>query len=162
MGNRPSTIEMKIANGTFRKHKHGGADLVPKPSRVEDLVAPESLGELGLELWNLWFPELVGLGIITVVDVPAFTQACELADKIADLDRHIEKGGWTYLNDKSGAKIANPHIAIRQKYVAEQLNLLDRFGLVPVSRQKIQIKQPKPVKEAAARPKFQPLSKQVK
>ena len=156
MGTRGITTAMRMERGTFRPHKHGGPELVPKPGSVEDLVAPESLKNLGLELWNLWFPELVGLGVITVVDVPAFQKACEIADKVEELDSIIESEGWTYENPRSGSKLANPHIAIRQKYMNEYLHLMDKFGLVPVSRQKIQMV---PQQKVSSKAKFKPLGK---
>lgn len=139
MGRHREPPAVKMAKGTFRADRDGNPDLIPMPEIVGDAKPPRHLKERGLNYWNLIYPELIKLNVLTIVDLPAFEELCSLMDKIHEMEVFLaEKGQW-YTSPK-GAILRHPAAIQRTQYVSERNTLMDRFGLNPTSRGKLQIK----------------------
>jgi len=115
---------------------------IPKP--------PSWLNSEAKRAWKRLSHELKRLGLLTVIDIEAFTAACQAYGIWVECERYYKKTNpvtgnpygrtYEYVN-KNGATniIARPEVAIGNKALDQFKALLGEFGMTPSSRAGIEI-----------------------
>lgn len=137
MGKPRKPKELKVLEGSYRADRDRG-DAPILPAAATSTPAPKSLGEHGAKVWRELFPDLVGAGIVTACDVPAFETYCRTHDEIADCDETLAKEGH-YILAGNGALKAHPALSVRFRWLSLQRDYAKQFGLTSASRQAIHV-----------------------
>lgn len=131
----------------------------PKPTPVVDVPNPPAwLNTYGKKAWKRLAPELERLGLLTVVDLEAFTAACQSYGIWVECEKFFKKKdpmtskpyGRTYeYTNKAGEtnEIARPEVKIGQKALEHFRSFMTEFGLSPSSRAGIDVKPTKQEKD---------------
>lgn len=144
---KPSAIKELQGNAGHRPVN----DDEPKP-QVGVPEKPKGMLPAASREWERIVPELMRLGVLTVVDGKALAGYCdayaywEKARK--DMDRHglvCEEPVLNKEGDEIGTKLkANPAVAIYATMGKLMKTFLVEFGLTPASRSKLKVEKPKP------------------
>lgn len=111
-GRKPKPTQLRLLEGN-REHRPIPDIIKVKPAKP---AAPRFLDDIGKKEWKKRVPELYRLGLLTILDIPAFETYCSLYSEY--------KNETNTLNDK--LKIAKE----MRLYLAE-------FGMTPSSRSKV-------------------------
>ena len=142
-GHNRKSIEQHIAEGTYRRDRHGesyqghsAAKLADDP--VSNLgIKPSSwLPERAKELFNDLAPQLIKLGTLDFLSLRLFEALCVTWSQIRDIDKIIEKEG-TVIEDAKGRR--KPHLLLSEQKRCEKLfmDLCKDFGMTPAARIKM-------------------------
>ncbi len=107
--------------------------VLPKP--------PDWIGADARELWMDLAPKLSRLGLLTELDVGAFTILCVTWGHWREADRYIAQHGDVYTN-AAGLEKRHPMSGIASDTAKMLLTLCGQFGLTPLSRQRLQVPPP--------------------
>jgi phage terminase small subunit len=115
MGNKPKPPELRVFEGN---RGHRPIPNSPKPSRGRKFPnAPRYLDQIAQREWRLRGKELFSLGLLTILDLPAFEAYCD----------------WYSI--WRGAKTATA-----KKEAAHQMRMfMLEFGMTPSSRTKVNV-----------------------
>jgi P27 family predicted phage terminase small subunit len=120
--------------GTLRRDRHGP---VPAGARLRKVPpVPRELTEHARPHWRRLARVLVEIGTIRAADLPALMLLAETLASIDIARATIEREGMTVVS--RGATKAHPALTMLDKARAQAVSLLDRFGLNPVARQKVE------------------------
>ena len=128
-GRPPKPDAIRIAEGTYRKDRHGDPESKPKPqglSKRPTLTLPESRA-----FWNEYVPKLVELGIAKETDAPRLQMLAE---------------SWGLLRRAVKACNADPldkdaRIAFAE-YSRQFASAAAEFGMNPADRARIIVEKP--------------------
>ncbi len=143
MGRRgppPKPTEMKILEGNPGKQKLNMAE--PKPPVPRALPKPPSrlLSEAKKE-WRRLVPALVGMGVLTEVDLAAFAEICQNYAYYLITDRKIlalgEQGVYAMQKTTTGYVQQHPLLSLRRQYYDQWRRGLADFGLTPATRARL-------------------------
>ena len=127
--------EQHLLQGTFRADRHGKT--VPKPRVNGTLRPPKWLPEGAKAAWKRVAPELTRLGLLTRIDLAAFTAYCVLFYQWQKVAERVNNEGVTY---KSGELTKrNPLVPVMQGLARDLLAIATAFGMTPASRQRIHV-----------------------
>lgn len=109
-----------------------------------ELLEPDALVGVGLELWRVLVPTLEGMGILTTLDAQTVERYCRLYGRWRRLEAAIEEHGDTFevYEVKNGVREfkavrARPEVRLAAE-LSTQLTRLEReLGLSPASRASI-------------------------
>ncbi len=147
MSGRRVPRQSKIIRGTFRHDRNPEDE--PEPTKVETVpAAPKSLGKIGRELWGRLAAELVEHASLSVVDLPALEILCSAYEMSEEARAAIYRPRGrrrtlaAYLKDRPPRLMAEWTVmrsawAVYRQYAVE-------FGLTLSSRNRIDLKPPKP------------------
>lgn len=134
-GRKPKPNELKIFDGNPGKRPLKD---VPKPDKCATCPEPpEWLGEYGQSYWKENAPHLFKLGILRVLDVPAFEQLCIAWNDFQVASRAIAKEGQV-LEDERGKTYKNPRVTVRTEAFNMLRTLQAGFGMIPTERMRIE------------------------
>lgn len=108
----PTAILKKRGSWRAKVRKHE-----PVYKAASDITPPKELTRVGLQLWRKVFPMIIGQGVLTQVDIAAFTRYCVYWQK------------WKTLINKRNTKLTD---LCRLEAVILKLEV--QFGLTPASR----------------------------
>ena len=115
---------------------------VPEPERVKAFNCPSWMPPLGREWWGKVAPQLLALNILTELDKGSF-EATALAYGLMRLAaKQLLDDGFTIKGDRGGEK-RHPASEVYKANVTIFQKGCERFGLDPMSRQRMDIKMPK-------------------
>lgn len=101
---------------------------------VPDFVS----SDLGRKFWDEYGPRVNALGLLEVLDAPAFAMLCEAFAALKDMrDEFDANPEFTSHVGENGAQQPNPLLALISKQMKGVLELLSEFGMTPVARQKL-------------------------
>lgn len=106
----------------------------------DNIVRPTWLDPIGRKMWEDINGELTVTGLITNVDVYALAIACDAYSKYVKASKSIKKDGLVleYKNSIGAVnKVANPNVAIAQKYATQFKSFCSEFGLSPAARARL-------------------------
>ena len=125
----------------------------PKPTRVKELAgnpgkrapnkhepAPETtgipkppahLGRFGKSLWKTYAGKMVGLGLLTDIDVPAWETLCLAYDRMREAGADIKRLGLVCVKDDIARM--RPEVRIEAEARKEFRHYCTEFGLTPAS-----------------------------
>ena len=101
------------------------ANKVPKP--------PSFLDGKAKHLWRELAPGLYAAGLLTNIDIPAFTSLCQSYSRWRDAEAHISKNGML-IPGRRDDFVKNPCVTISKTYHDIYFKLMRSFGLTPESR----------------------------
>jgi P27 family predicted phage terminase small subunit len=105
----------------------------PQPGGLSDVKPPAHLSPAAKSEWRRLMPELIGVGLLTVADLAAFTAYCAAWGDFVEADRHLRTDGLV-LKGKEGQAVRSPWFLVKAKAVEQIVKLGDRFGLSPSAR----------------------------
>ncbi|NRF91543.1 phage terminase small subunit P27 family [Paenibacillus frigoriresistens] len=106
----------------------------------DNVVCPTWLDAVGKKMWHSIMDELSAVDLITNVDVYALALACDAYSKYVKSSKDIKKDGLVLEHKNAiGAvnKVANPSVAIAQKYATQFKSYCSEFGLSPAARARL-------------------------
>jgi len=137
-GPKPTPTALRIAQGTFRRDRHGHPDSQPDFPLVASTDPPGTLGAAGRERWSAVVPSLVATGVLTVGDVAALELYCRSFDEVARLDALLADAG-EFIATKTGFVAPHPAVNQRFKWLDLQRRLASEFALTPASRTTVKV-----------------------
>jgi len=93
--------------------------------------------------WRELAPEMIRVGLLTEIDVPAFLLLCEHYAVAIQAARTIAKDGLTR-NDENGVARKHPLLQVLRDNSRAFRMYATEFGLVPSSRQRLKFEEPEP------------------
>jgi P27 family predicted phage terminase small subunit len=144
MGNPRLPRETKIIRGTFRKHRE--PTHTPDPTRINEIPAPPAhLRPYAKQEWKRVAAELVGEGMLTVLDLATLEICCAAYALYREAENAIyrPKKGRTqtlaqYLNGRNSQTM--PELSTMRGAWQTYRSYLTEFGLAPASRGRISVK----------------------
>ena len=128
--NPPKPHALHIAEGSFRKDRHGSPDEIVyadgDPSPVRKLT-----GE-ALKFWNRVVPDLVSMKVAATVDSDALTQMAECHALVLSAHEKVQE-------NPIGRSERTSYLA----YLAEWGRWAGRFGMTPSDRARLRVEKPK-------------------
>lgn len=126
-------IEQKVLEGTFRKDR--APDNIPN-TNYGIPEAPSYLSDDEKKIWNLLAPVINNMGVLADSDQLALAALC---DATATWKKCITffKTNEVYYESNSALRV-HPMFRIKENSWKTMLQLLDRFGLNPAYRSKIE------------------------
>jgi P27 family predicted phage terminase small subunit len=108
----------------------------PKP-RGQAKCPPWLLAEAKAE-WKRIFPELMRLGLATLVDQAALAGYCQAFAHWVESEKVLAKRGCVMLCP-SGYELQRPEVAMAQKFYSLMHRAAMEFGFTPASRSRIEV-----------------------
>jgi len=119
-GQQAKPTALKKAQGNLGKRKLNERE--PEYQTLTHIDPPSSLvGNIAIQAWEFYMPELINNKILTVVDIHNLEQFCNCMDYIQQMDEILKDSH--FIVGKAGMK-KHPAHTIR----AENLRFLDKFG----------------------------------
>jgi P27 family predicted phage terminase small subunit len=107
----------------------------PKP-KVIIPVCPDWLEEEAKKEWIRVVPELLRIGLLTMIDISALIGYCQSWGRYIEAEKHISEVGTSF-ETANGCLMPVPEVAIAQKYLKLCQSFMIQFGLTPSSRGRI-------------------------
>lgn len=155
LGRPPKPTELHIAQGTFRKHRHGGKDSgtqagVPKPPAwLTDVYEDEADKKAIKGLWRHYADLLTDRGVLTTDNGAALALLCQVTFRhqktAAKVDRLAEPYYETTTAQGDVKYVTHPLVTQLQQLTRELRTQLQSWGLDATSRHKAsKVEAPKP------------------
>jgi P27 family predicted phage terminase small subunit len=136
-GPRPEPTKLKLLKGNPGKRKISTRE--PKPAPVDGAPkCPVWMPADGRREWKRVVPELMRLGILSVVDVASLQGYCASYARALEADRHVKRMGLT-IATKTGFFVQNPAVSIARLAWQAQRQFAAEFGLTPSARTRIEM-----------------------
>lgn len=139
-GPTPTPNAVKIAEGTYRRDRHGDAALVAPGVPIK----PKWLGEVGSAVWDETIEKLLAVdGLLAQMDGAALSIYCDAWEDFHDAVESINQEGAVCIGEKGGAY---PHPAVGMKNQARAViaKYEAKFGLTPSDRVGLKVQPNKP------------------
>lgn len=136
MGRKPKPTALKALAGNPGKRPLN--DREPKPTAYGG-GPPEWLGDEAKAVWKQMAPALQKAGLLTVLDVAAFTCLCQCAAEIEIASKILKQDGHVITSGDKGYKQQHPAVGMLRSAWRMLLSFAGEFGLTPASRQKATI-----------------------
>ena len=137
-GRKPKPTALKILEGNPGCRKLNENEPKPLPI-IPD--CPEWLSGKAKKIWEKLAPMLENMGVLTEADEIALAAICSLYARYKDLEKVIDKKGYTEKNSRSGVKPV-PEFAMSRDCLKLLKSFLSEFGLTPSSRSRINLPSP--------------------
>jgi len=151
--------DLKILQGTFRKDRNPGNE--PDPDKVTEIPRyPTGMNKHARKLWKNLCAELIDLGVLTVVDLPAMEIACvnyglykDAHEAVYSFREEDPETGKTkkrkrplseYMKGRNSQTI--PEYTAMTKAFETFKSYITEFGLTPASRNRLNLPE-KPEKD---------------
>lgn len=139
-GPRPEPTTLKLLRGNPGKQKLNDSE--PSPDALEAMPEPPgALGEVGLKRWVEDGARLIAVGVITVLDLPAFWLYCAAWDEVAECESEIKAEAYYF--SESGYPVPHPALARRRVALDRIRKYQQEFGMTPSSRSAVKAVKPK-------------------
>lgn len=135
-GRKPSPTALKVLRGNPGKRRMNADE--PQPE-IAVPVAPATVTDEALAEWNRRAPQLVRIGILTEIDMPAFTVYCTSWQRYVDAQRKLVALG-DVVKSPSGYPIQNPYLAIANKALHQCQQFWADFGMTPSARTRVTVR----------------------
>ena len=144
MGHRgppPKPTALKLVQGNPGRRAIKSNE--PKPQ----IVAPECPTHLTADArqeWDRVIPILLGLRIVSELDMAALSLYCQSYGRWKEAEKRIaemrEKGGdGLLIKAPSGYPIVNPYLAIANRAMEDCHKYLQQFGMSPAARTRVEV-----------------------
>jgi P27 family predicted phage terminase small subunit len=134
----PATLAL---HGDYARAKRRGK--APQPP-ASDGKCPGWIGASAKAFWKKHAPEMVKLGLLSVLDESSFTILCVEWGGWKDAVVELAKIGETYSPSGSGLQKRHPLCAIADMYRNGYMAMAPKFGFDPSSRQRLTGIEPAP------------------
>lgn len=132
-GRKPLPSAVKRARGTERPGRRNPNEpqpraLLPKP--------PKFLSDEAKRVWQQMAPKVYSAGLLTELDVLAFTLLCVAWGDFVEAQEKIPLHGKVIMGP-GGAPGPSPYVTLGNKAVEQLMRLLTEFGMTPSSRTRV-------------------------
>lgn len=151
-GHNRKPRELKVLHGTFRADRNPGNE--PDPEKVVDIPKyPTGMNKHARKLWKNLCTELIDLGVLTVVDLPAMEICCVnyglykdaheavYSEKVKDPEtgklKKIKRSLAEYMKGRNSQTI--PEYTAMTKAFETFKSYITEFGLTPASRNRLNL-----------------------
>jgi len=135
-GRRPKPEGLRLLEGN-RGNKRVRKN--PKPLNVLP-DPPKTLDRTGRKEWRERGRELFDLGLLTILDLPAFEVYCDLFSQFIHCGDPLKEPGFEELSPAKKADIRK-EIRLNMSYLSKELRAFAvEFGMTPASRSRLDIK----------------------
>lgn len=139
-GRKPKPTALRLLQGNPGKRRINTNE--PKPPAVETIDPPATLdGEARAE-WERRAPQLLAVGLLTEVDLPAFLMYCQSWGRLQDAEAKLKSTGEV-VKTPSGYPVINPFRTIANKALTQCQQFWAEFGMMPSSRSRVGARVPK-------------------
>lgn len=140
---RTPTKVLKL-RGTYRKDRHGLESDEPQFAALTELPEPPGfLDDVAQYEWHRVGPDLVEQGLLTTVDLAAFTCYCLNVARMVAAEKQINVDGMVVPGPRGPR--AHPAVLIARQCGAEVRKFAQEFGLTPSARTRVRpTEKPKP------------------
>jgi P27 family predicted phage terminase small subunit len=104
----------------------------PEPPPVASVDPPRMLSRVARQEWRRLAPELLRLGLLTVVDLGLLAVWCSAWATFCEAERQLAQGPLH--TDRNGLVRRSPWVIIRRDAVETLLKVADRMGFSPSAR----------------------------
>jgi P27 family predicted phage terminase small subunit len=137
-GPKPIPTSLKKLNGNpgkrpFNEHEPQPAVLAPEP--------PDFLTESALEEWNRLIPELLDLGLVSVLSRATIAAYCQSYGRWKEAEAHLAEESYVLIGEKGGS-YQNPWLAIANKAIEQMQKISAEFGMTPSSQSRVTTTKP--------------------
>jgi P27 family predicted phage terminase small subunit len=139
-GWKPTPTALKVLRGNPGKRPLAADE--PQPPAAH-LTPPAWLGDLARAHWEETAPILAAHGLLTVLDVPAWSLACTAWSHLQAMGRLVEQDGATVPTAREGAK-SHPAARLMQTWADAYLKVAREFGMTPSARVHLHVARPEP------------------
>lgn len=136
-GPAPQPTALKLLRGNPGRRRLNDAEATPEVPLAVPAPPVALKGEASAE-WRRRAPQLLRLGLMTEVDLPAFESYCRAWGRYVDAETKVEATG-VILQAPSGYPIQNPMLAVANKALAQCKDFWARFGMTPSDRTRVRI-----------------------
>ena len=110
----------------------------PEPAQLEQPPEPPAiLNAAGAAEWRRLAPELIRLGVLTVVDLPMFTAFCQIYGRWYEAEEKLKEQSLLATPKKGGHVTMNVWLRIAEAAHKEMRAFAGEFGLTPASRTRL-------------------------
>ena len=139
-GPPPKPTRLRVLEGNPGRRPLNEFEPQPAP-RKRVPAAPKELGEQAKKEWRRLAKQLVRQGILTDLDMTAFTAYCQCYQRWYDASRQLDSTGL-FIKAPNGMIMQNPLLPIINKAVDQMLKFMARFGLTPSDRSRLSVVPP--------------------
>lgn len=137
MSNKPKPTELRLLEGN---RSHRPIPNNPDPEKVFP-KPPKWLDRTGKKEWRKRGKELYNLGLLTILDLPAFGIYCDMYSEYEQAKKVKESEEYKNLNFMDQLKVDKEIRIAKDKY-AQQVRMYDiEFGMTPSSRTRLDVKE---------------------
>jgi len=135
-GRRPDPAAVQDAKGNPGKRARRTAAPLPDGPGARPHA---NLRPTALKIWGEIAPELERMNLLRRTDGAAFSRYCETLAAYWEITAKVQKIGATYETESAHGKMRriSPEFAAQERLFNRLIQLEDRFGLSPASRQQI-------------------------
>lgn len=134
-GRKPKPDALKTLTGN--PGKRAAAMNTPQPDPAGKR-SPHGLSAGGRSFWRKLAGELIELGVLTIVDVPAFILMAEHYSMARRVMEKLVDGDLT-VTDKNGAERKHPLLQVFKDNAAAYRMFAAEFGMTPSSRSRLHV-----------------------
>lgn len=132
-GRKPKPTAIKVLEGNPGKRQLNSSE--PRPNKKAPRC-PNWLEDEAKKEWKRMAKQLEHLGILTEIDMAAFSGYCQAYARWKEAEEFITKHG-TIVKTPSGYWQQVPQVSIAQTYLKIMNKFCEQFGLTPSSRTRI-------------------------
>lgn len=108
-----------------------------EPRPPAGAVMPEDLSPAAKQAWARLAPILENAGLLTVADADALEMYCEAYARWKSANAMIAKFGPIVKGARSNFPVQSPYVTLSNQAWAQMKQILDSFGMNPVSRTRV-------------------------
>jgi P27 family predicted phage terminase small subunit len=141
-GRKPVPQVLQLIRGNPSKRPLRSEPLPALPTHLEP---PEFLLDEAKAEWRRVGPELLALGLLTVLDLAMFEAYCQSFARwqLAELEL-AKAGGQLVVKTPRGSEVMNPLLHVARDAAAAMLRYAVEFGMTPSSRTRLGSVEPPP------------------
>lgn len=132
-GCSPTPTRLKLVAGSSGHRTLPDSDLAPERVLPD---CPDHLSELARIEWGRVAPELLRLGLLTVIDGPALALYCQAYGLLVEAEKKAAEHGLV-VTMTNGNLIRNPYHSIATRARRQMHELMAEFGMTPGSRMQV-------------------------
>lgn len=143
-GPAPKPTALRVLEGNRGKHKLNRAEPLPA-NFPEPPPPPPGLSSEARDEWARQAPQLHRLGLLTVIDLPAFAAYCvafarwQTAEQaLADMAKRDPTTSALMIRTSKGTLIQNPLVGTARRAAIDMVRYAAEFGMTPAARSRIQ------------------------
>lgn len=134
-GRPAKPVAIHVAEGTYRKSRHGGAAVAPSGIPVK----PDWLGDAGSACWDSVIDRLqLTEGLLAQVDANALALYCDAWEDYHNAIKVLNEEGPICIGEKGG-QYPHPAVGMKNNARATIVKLGSLFGMDPSSRSALKV-----------------------
>ena len=114
---------------------------------------PATLSDGAKDIWRTLAPELVNMGVLSIVDGGLFACYCTALADFNAANEVLAREGYL-VESPNGYQVQHPMLSIRKNAAREIARIAPEFGLSPSSRTRVHAEPPTPADEQAKHERY--------